>query len=780
MNVCEKHFEDHYVTNVGDDGGKPRKRLYSHAVPTLRLPAPRPRPPALPSNSIQNLVSNPLEPAPDDPMYIPDEPATTTYIQVPPPYKVKLEPEEFPRANKLVQIKEESNCLTVFVATEDEDEDQQETLHAERVQPVQVTHVPQRKKRIRGNAQKLTYSTDYQMIALELYFRSPLSYRVFHESFSLPRVGMLYRLCLPKTTELSQYLLNALKLKVEKMSVAQKQCVICIGTLSLTPNIEYDAKSDKITGFHEVDGVQILEPTRTALIVAVRGIFHNWKQAIAFAFLSNHQNYAHVKLFIDVIIGQLLRFGLNVRAIMTDVETDKVTAADQRTFDSRNPYIRIDGRKIYYIYDPLYLIKDMRDKLFTHNFVFYSGLVARWQHIVHCYQHDHKKQTLRLAPKLSFNHIRPIKDALDELSVARDIFSNATATALSCYIDLKELPPSARDTVQWIVNMTKVIEMLNFSSTHPPEDKSAVFTGEAAQVDFLVGMLLLFEKVNAVPADVYTNNPQNKSNTKPEFAERFRITINAILLLFGDLKTEKCWYPVVGLTRDCLIDFFIKVRQKYGGLPTAQQLVTCIKTFPIFTIFEYSCSKSRKSDLGTFLFNARQMPDIEMYEREAAESLVDVCADDCAEFGVLQLPTENRLDHFALYLLHKGYQRHARCDDLEEYTRCCEIIKEDGLYIHFIPSEEVLMASVPHEFVEFIEVLDIKFKDYFKDKHISRSIAGLLGYINNVTYEMPCACFPIQYVKQLYLRLRLHLLLEYYNKVFRSSNTKTEFVINDL
>lgn len=677
-------------------------------------------------------------------------------------------------AIKIVKIKEENDCLTVFVDEEKEHGHHEEEIIANQTLcSIKFDDIPEIKKK-----KKNKYSKEFKMLALDLYFRCPNAYRTLLNTFSLPQISTLYRLCIPKTSMLDEDIIKALSIKVNSMTPAQKQAVVCIGTIKLSPTIEYDAVNDKIFGFHELNGVQTLKPAGYALLVVVRGLFHNWKQALAFSFINNCRNYKDIKFFVDEIIRKLLQIGLDVRLLLSGLESDSLIAAKERGITVKNPFFFMNMKKIYFMYDTLHLMRNIRDNFMTNIFTFKHSKLAKWNYVVSCYEHDSKKNLLRLAPHLSKDDIIPSADKIDNLKCTAELFSRRTAVAISTCIELNLIEPEAKETVQFILTMSKLKDTLNFSAKYPVDDRNAVFTGETSQVDFLVSILSLLVDIrlsNMLVAD------DNKTKDISIFRKGLRMTINALLLLYEVLKADDCWQPIVGLSLDCLTDFFDKVHQRHGPRPTAQQLVTCITKLPIFNIFQRSYKRKVEDEIGLFMSGIKRMHIIKMFDEELTKPYVDRCGQASKEFDTMVLSDENKVEHLALYLLSQGYQKHPNCAAMKNYICRKDITEhtESGSQLGLEVCEDK-NNLVPLEFFNFLVILELKFKEYFKEHIMPWTMAGLLSLASGVTFEMPCVCFPIEFIKQLFFRFRLYHVLNYNNALFSQEKNHHVFVINDL
>ncbi|XP_075980079.1 uncharacterized protein LOC142979174 [Anticarsia gemmatalis] len=732
--VCERHFGPEVIL-VSDQG---IKRLTSDATPTMFLEPsrepPRGAPLAAQPAAAQPAAAQPAaaQPAVTEPAVAPG--TSSSFVDV---STVTERTVDHCIPNK--RIKLQRNTTVFYIEETPEDDDT----------PGKCEPSPRPARRTIYKK----YGNEFKLFALRLFFNSPAAYRVLHDSLGFPRVSTLYRLCLPSSTELSDVVLKALKLKVDAMNDKEKQSVLCVGSIDVTPSLHYDAKKDYVSGLHEVDGVQTLQPATKVLVVAVRGLFHKWKQPIAIAHLADLKNYMDVKCLIDKVIDRMFQFGLQVRACISDLQTDLVTCASLRGCDPKAPYFFQDNKKIYYLYDPTYLLRSLRETFAAHDFLLTSGSVAKWFHLQTCFKLDSKKK-IKLAPKLTAECFELENNTLKYSS---EFFSPAVITALATYKEMKLLPASASSTAHFLSMINQLMSIIDFSTIDSPENNDAVFTGDKLQYRFLTNTMRKFEKLQLT----YAETEPIETDTI-EVLRGFRMTIHSILLLHEDLRFENRWAPPVGLTRDCLNNYFNKVRERYGAPLTTDRVRASITKFPIFNIFQYFSPRS-SDDLETFLWHARHMPDIEKYENHCGRSFTDL-----SEFAAVVMPGENRIEHLALYLLYRAYMHHSHCYIMQLYSCSSDVTEDDDdnqLTGGYLTGDGNVINMVPREFTEFVDILELKFKEYFNESRPTHSISGLLSYVNDVTFEVPCTCFPIDYVKQMFMRYRMFLLLEQNNKL---------------
>ncbi|XP_063530914.1 uncharacterized protein LOC134741950 [Cydia strobilella] len=176
----------------------------------------------------------------------------------------------------------------------------------------------------------------FHMFALNLYFSGAYSYNLLKDMMGLPEMDALKKLIVPKSTKFDNKLINALKIKVANMSAREKICSLSISSMPLKPSLYYNITRDKVDGFHEIDGVQKIEPAKYALVFIAQGILEKWTQPIAHAFISHHENSPDISIWVEEIITLLIDIGLDVRAFVSDPKTEIFYMLESQSHTSKN------------------------------------------------------------------------------------------------------------------------------------------------------------------------------------------------------------------------------------------------------------------------------------------------------------------------------------------------------------------------------------------------------------------------------------------------------------
>ena len=721
--VCERHFEARYVNR----NNELRTRLVMHAVPTLFLPQAEAltcTPDVAGGTSPGKLVPKRL----------------TRRITTP---KAKQRIADFINKNQQL-LGNPSRHVAEIIA-----------LH----------------KRFSGKKKGWKYTDEFKFFALKLYCLSPNTYKAMQSVLSLPKISTLYRYFIPSSTSVCENLIIALKIKVDNMTAEQKECAVCIGTLDVKANLYYDVKKDLVTGFHDVDGIQRLEPAQTALVVMVRGLYHNWKQAISCSFLAHQEDYSDVRTYILKIISKMFGIGLSVRVLISDVETDFIGLSKECKINSRSPVFQVNNNKVYYLYDTAHLMKNVRE-CFTTNNIYFNFKIARWEHITACYDHECNKP-VRLAPQLTSYHIihTYMQSEKDKVKLAAEVFSRQTAAAVATYAELKVIDEPVDGTVDWILLMNKLFNLLNFTS-YLSHDR-VPFTGEEWQLNFLEETLTVLRDVRLV--DVHRGSDVTNQSI---VLGRLKAALKVVVLLHRDLEKKYHKFPSL-LSRDCLDSFFDAERKVHGHLPTCRQIQLSISTTPIFNMFQSLKNKSTDS-LDRFLKEAVEFYEFVVVYEQIQPRSGNVCLESIREPDVQTVA----LPRFTARLLFEGRRRHLACERTTEYV--FEHPAGTSVKLNFKANNRCVGSvdvTVPMEFLQFIESMETTLKLYFERECQRNILKGLTDRLLSITFPMPCECYPLEFVKCLYMRFRFHLMIMYNNEEYeKSADVKSRkcFVVNEL
>lgn len=133
-------------------------------------------------------------------------------------------------------------------------------------------------------------------------------------------------------------------------------------------------------------------------------------------------------------------------------------------------------------------MKRTRDNLLKYDIEF-GNKVASWTHIVDFYNRD-SNQWIKMAPKLSKDHIEPTSFQKMKVKYAVQVFNNRVVVGMCTQMSFGFLSSAAVGTIDFIDNFNKLFDILNSSSLNSPKEYKQVFTGSEKQIQFLEQMLI--------------------------------------------------------------------------------------------------------------------------------------------------------------------------------------------------------------------------------------------------------------------------------------------------
>lgn len=637
--------------------------------------------------------------------------------------------------------------------------------------------------RLKRNNRGNRYDNEYKLFSLNIYFASPLLYRVLAKTLNLPSERTLRRMKIDMGTKLYPNVLEYLNSKLQHMKDADKYCIICADEISLKLNLHYQINEDKIIGFHEVDGVQTTQPASQAFVIMARGIFSNWKQQIGYSLLAQSNNYKELNEWLNDVISKIINIGFNVVAFVSGQGSNFLNLANERGVSVDKPYFHINKKKVYYIFDVPYLVKSVRNNLLKYDFEFMDSdetkLTAKWEDIQKFYSQD-SQRSYRLAPKLTESHIKPNNFEKMKVKTATQVFSNTVAAAMNVSIDLGQLESSAIGTIKFIELFDKTFDVLNSSTLNDTNKYKNAFASKPYQNELL-------DKFESFLSTVTVINKNKKNVTNSiQCLKGLKISIQSIKCLATDLQAKGFSFLYTKrLNQDPLDIFFGSVRQQVGNCrePTPQQFTRAFRKLFMENMLKHSEYANCSDDFDRLLMTTYDIGDTNNIQSVNEEQLLpeDSTTRSIVAVGTvdyrLDLPEKNAFDYVCGYLLHK-------CSSIHKCEKMCNFINQskqeqhssENIFIHnkcFNDNKTLVKPS--NNFVNCIKEMDNRIKRCFQQNIINRVGNQILKEMNNISFDECCECFPNEYLKKLFVRFRIFNIIKFNNRNFRDKSCKRKY-----
>lgn len=629
-----------------------------------------------------------------------------------------------------------------------------------------------------------TINHDFKHFCLKFYYTSPASYSGLQKSLNLPDKKTLSRMLMSAIEGDHEKLITTLKAKVDCMSDLEKNCSILIGFVEVKPHLFYHINEDKIYGFSESYGVQKSELAEDALVIFARGIYEPWVLAIDYALFPKDGDTNAITCWIRKTISDVLHVGLNVRVCISNLSPDIIAASPEPASAStekpapvsiEKPFFSVDKKQIYYTIDPSYLIKKIHSCFMEYEFHF-CDTVARWQDIVNFYNRDSKKK-LRLAPKLTEEHVKCSSSREIPFSYVINTLSESVAAGISTYIEFGAMNVAAVGTVRFLTIISKLIDFTHSCNADHYREFKRPFDGSIAQLSFFSEVFFYFRCLKVVKNNVDVTD-------RMEFITDFQMAIRSLLMLSEDLKFEN--YPNLftrNINFNFISNFFHSVSKKNyrSGELLPWRLATEFRSrFSRHILrtpkhrycpevlngifFEYLSS----SHLLDPEVNAMKVPAYPKPFKAGHLSLRVRMSD----YKDIDLPRKEQMSEIGIFVLNKCLEKHPSCT-LPGRQRKRDIDNDDDPDERYkqYKFEPVKKRFIPDQhFMLFLWELETELKNYLETNFINMYFLRSLDHRSETTldsFKPPCICFPVMYLKTLFFRLRMSQILRINNRTFK-------------
>ena len=206
--------------------------------------------------------------------------------------------------------------------------------------------------------------------------------------------------------------------------------------MCIKESLSHDKGRDIVEGF--TPGCQTL--ANHALVFMVRGLTGNWKQPLGYHLSSGPMSGSNLKQLLLECIDKVEETGLKVMVVISDQGSNNQNMFKSLGSSALKPYFLHENSKIYLMYDPPHLLKNIRNNLKKHGFTVGSDdKDVSWDCIQHFYQLD-SEMPIRFAPKLTKKHIDLPPFAPLRVNLAAQVLSHSVSTGLHMMIQFEKLP----------------------------------------------------------------------------------------------------------------------------------------------------------------------------------------------------------------------------------------------------------------------------------------------------------------------------------------------------
>ncbi|XP_014672353.1 PREDICTED: uncharacterized protein LOC106812871 isoform X2 [Priapulus caudatus] len=361
---------------------------------------------------------------------------------------------------------------------------QLESLLKEYLSDIQLHFVMSQIRASNRTVRGRRWTTHDKAFALSLLHSSPKTYRILRKAFALPSVQTLMKVMnnLELYPGFNTNILEALRLKVQNLPPVAKLVCIAMDEMCIKTALSYDRKRDIVEGLVEQ------KLANHAIAFIVRGIIYRWKQPFGFFFSAGTMSGEEMRCRLFEALELLGNIGLTVTAVISDQGSNNINLFQTKlhvTVDK--PFFLHEGRKIFVIYDPPHLIKNIRNNLKKHGFTV-DEYSIEWQHIRDFYYKDASKPT-RLAPKLTEKHLNLPPFSSLRVKLACQVVSHSVATGMKVMSQWGIINKEAIHTAEFLECFDQLFNAFNSSTTISSSVMKHAFTATSGHKEFLLKKL---------------------------------------------------------------------------------------------------------------------------------------------------------------------------------------------------------------------------------------------------------------------------------------------------
>lgn len=623
-------------------------------------------------------------------------------------------------------------------------------------------------------------------ISLSLYHSSPKTYRLLKRIFKLPSVKTLKR-CMQKIDVgpgFNASVLEALKQKVATLPKDSTLCAIVMDEMTIKESLEYSVEKDEVEGFENFGPLgKTKYVANHAIAFMVRGLMSKWKQPIGYFLSSGPMTASTMKELLLDCIDKLTAAGLTVKVVIGDQGSNNQSLFStllKATVDK--PYFEASGTKIYVLYDPPHLIKNVRNNFKKHGFTV-DGELIQWEYVKDFFLMD-SSMKIRMAPKLTSRHINLPPFAPLRVKLATQVLSHSVAAGISTLCSLGGLPSDADHTAEFIETMDRLFNCFNSSGLRSTAKMRYAISEKSEHKTFLLECLNWLAGV------------KSQGKRALPCLTGWRMAIMCLLQLWDDLhKTHGIKFLLTNrLNQDCVENLFSVIRGKGGHRdnPDSVQFRAAFRQVMVDAVMIPSKGSNCKEDVDDFLLTLKGIgsnvnttppsndtPDMQHQPNTndipaSVTSILSLCSFQFATNEALSDTECNIVAYIAGYLCRKVSGK--ICQSCKELLKA-NLDAENPSHVFLNHKNygdtagEGLIVPSP-SLHHFVEVLELEYRKIAEPViHMSNVRSRLVTALDKITGDSmtckQCPCKPM--LINLFVTVRLHHTLKEGNRHFKTS-----------
>jgi len=271
--------------------------------------------------------------------------------------------------------------------------------------------------------------------------------------------------------------------------------------------------------------------------------------------------------------------------VVCDQAATNVAALRQLGFNESKPFFEIPNisHAVHVVFDVPHIVKNVRNNFQKHD-VQVGVDTAKWSDVCKFYEAE-KLQPLRLAPRLTDQHIDVSSVNTMRVNLAAQVLSHSVAAGIKTHVATKQLSSDALATSDFIDKMDTVFDLLN---------SRQVFADKSARCAIMAKNNLIDKLLNLKN---WVAEWKFKGTCAPSAIKchwGLQTSISSVVTLTKELLQEGFQFVCTSrFNQDCIENIFAGLRSKQGwneNPNNAQQFVYAFRKAVVLSLLDSSSS----------------------------------------------------------------------------------------------------------------------------------------------------------------------------------------------
>jgi len=333
-------------------------------------------------------------------------------------------------------------------------------------------------------------------------------------------------------------------------------------------------------------------------------------------------------------------------------------------------------------------------------------------------------------------------------------------------------------TIRFIEHMDKLFDLLNSKKKSGSKDFNRPFKNTAKQREHLLHMLEVFKNMKVLDTKKVDGETVIIDVTKRmKFLNGWTITISSLLMLWDDItKTPNFVLCTYRFNQDIIENLFETFQNQNGNNvnPTPIQFLWAFKKIFFVNYFKHSEGSNCLEDMSEILTTIGHISPLlsnscVLFPDKSSFNFCNLKI-GTTDYRKLNFPAQNALTYVCGYLIKKCIEKHS-CDIFLNYTKHQQQLDQSFLFTYFKSYKTAHHSNYgnlngpPDNFFNYINQLNKIFIIIFPILAVKENVGRKLkNLIDNVPFEHPCNNFNLEFLKNLYIRLRIYYSINKINK----------------